>query len=64
VPAGDVDALSQAMQDCLDTPADRLVRMGEAAQKCVLAYHDVEVQAAQLARLFQRSIEANIKVNA
>jgi len=57
VPAGDVEALCQAMQECLDTPADRLAGMGEAAQKRVLARHNVDVQAAQLAQLFQCSIE-------
>jgi colanic acid/amylovoran biosynthesis glycosyltransferase len=64
VPAGDVDALCQAMQECLDTPVDTLVRMGEAAQKRVLARHNVDVQAVQLAQLFQCSIEGDIKVNA
>jgi glycosyltransferase involved in cell wall biosynthesis len=57
VPAGDVEALVGAMQDCLDTPADTLARMGEAAQKRVLARHNVDTQAAQLAELFQAAIK-------
>ena len=52
VPAGDVDALTHAMQACLDAPVDTLVRMGEAAHKRVLARHSVDTQAAQLANLF------------
>ena len=57
VPAGDVEGLASAMQDCLDAPADALARMGEAAQKRVLARHNVDTQAAQLAELFQATIK-------
>ena len=64
VPAGDVEALAGAMQDCLDAPADTLARMGEAAQKRVLARHNVDTQAAQLAELFQATIEGELMVNA
>jgi glycosyltransferase involved in cell wall biosynthesis len=53
VPAGDVNALAQAMQTCLYAPADTLVRMGEAAYKRVLARHNVDKEAVQLAKLFQ-----------
>ncbi len=62
VPAGDVDALSQAMEECLDAPSGSLARMGEAAQKRVLARHNVDDQADQLAGLFQQSIDADSKV--
>jgi colanic acid/amylovoran biosynthesis glycosyltransferase len=63
VPAGDVDALSQAMQECLDAPVGTLALMGEAAQKRVLARHSVDTQAEKLAQLFQSSIEADLKAN-
>jgi colanic acid/amylovoran biosynthesis glycosyltransferase len=53
VPAGDVEALAQAMQTCLDAPADTLLRMGEAAHKRVLARHSVDTAAAKLTKLFQ-----------
>jgi glycosyltransferase involved in cell wall biosynthesis len=53
VPAGDVDALSQAMQECLDAPVGTLALMGEAAQKRVLARHNVDTQAAELENLFR-----------
>ena len=36
VPAGDVEALADAMYDCLDTPVDILTRMGETARERVL----------------------------
>jgi len=57
VPAGDVDALVDAMQACLDAPADTLTRMGEAAHERVLARHNVDTQAAQLGRLFQAAVK-------
>jgi colanic acid/amylovoran biosynthesis glycosyltransferase len=57
VPAGDVESLMHAMQACLDTPADTLTRMGEAAYERVLARHSVDTQAAQLAELFQAALK-------
>ena len=53
VPAGDVEALTHAMQVCLDTPVDVLNCMGEAAHKRVIVRHSMETQAAKLAKLFQ-----------
>lgn len=52
VPAGDVDALADAMRACLDAPADRLARMGEAAHQRILERHNVDTEAAKLAELF------------
>jgi colanic acid/amylovoran biosynthesis glycosyltransferase len=56
VPAGDVEALADAMQACLDTPADALARMGDAAHQRVMARHNVDTQAAELADLFRSAI--------
>jgi colanic acid/amylovoran biosynthesis glycosyltransferase len=53
VPAGDMEALVDAMRLCLDTPDEVLGRMGEAARVLVLARHDVDLETAQLAKLFQ-----------
>lgn len=55
VPAGDVDALTEAMEECLSAPAEQLERMGEAARARVLERHDVDREAAKLAALFARS---------
>jgi colanic acid/amylovoran biosynthesis glycosyltransferase len=55
VPAGDVEALANAMQDCLDAPAERLAHMGAAAHERVLARHDIDREAAKLAALFARN---------
>jgi colanic acid/amylovoran biosynthesis glycosyltransferase len=57
VPAGDVEALVDAMQACLEARAETLIRMGDAAQKRVLKRHSVDTAAAQLAKLFQSVVE-------
>jgi glycosyltransferase involved in cell wall biosynthesis len=53
VPAGDSEALAEAMAACLDSPVDKLARMGESARARVLARHDVDKAAEQLAGLFE-----------
>jgi glycosyltransferase involved in cell wall biosynthesis len=57
VPAGDVEALVQVMQACLDAPAETLARMGEAAHERVLKRHDVDEWAIELVKLFEVAIE-------
>jgi glycosyltransferase involved in cell wall biosynthesis len=52
VPAGDVEALEEAMQACLDSSAEKLAKMGEAARKRALLCHNVNTEAAKLASLF------------
>jgi colanic acid/amylovoran biosynthesis glycosyltransferase len=56
VPAGDVNALIEAMQTCFDTPAATLARMGSAARERVLARHNVDVETPKLAALFWKNI--------
>jgi glycosyltransferase involved in cell wall biosynthesis len=58
VPAGDPEALAGTMLRCLDTPADAITRMGEAARECVLARHDADVEAKKLEQLFQAGTSA------
>lgn len=48
-PAGSVDALADAMAQCLDTPAAQLSAMGAAAHARVLLRHSVDTEAAKLA---------------
>lgn len=52
VPAGDVEALTEAMQDCLETPTDVLTRMGKAGRARVQAHHDINIEAGKLVKLF------------
>jgi len=56
VPAGDPQALTEAMRACLDAPARDLARMGAAAKARVRARHDADTAAAQLAGLFRDGI--------
>ena len=60
VPAGDVDALVAAIQACLAAPPETLARMADSARARVLSRHDVDIEAAKLARLFARSDAATI----
>jgi glycosyltransferase involved in cell wall biosynthesis len=52
VPAGDVEALTEAMRHSLDAPAGILTRMGNAAYEYVLTRHDVESEVTKLRALF------------
>jgi glycosyltransferase involved in cell wall biosynthesis len=55
IPAGDVDALAEAMMECLGLDAAALERMGNQARQSALSRHDVDIEAAKLARLFALS---------
>jgi colanic acid/amylovoran biosynthesis glycosyltransferase len=57
VPAGDVDALVEAMRACLDAPASVLSHMGEAAHMRVLERHNVDTEAGKLAQLFEAAVK-------
>jgi colanic acid/amylovoran biosynthesis glycosyltransferase len=52
-PAGCVEALTEAMLDCLQQPVEVLQRMGEAACRRVLERHDIDTEAARLTRHFK-----------
>ncbi len=52
VPSGDVEALARAMHACLDAPTDEIMRLGAAAQRRVVAEHEIDREAGKLARLF------------
>jgi glycosyltransferase involved in cell wall biosynthesis len=56
IPAGDVDALAQAMRDCLQAGPERLLAMGRAAHGRVYERHQVDTEAARLKRLFERAL--------
>ena len=48
--AGDVDDLTRTMREALATPADRLQKMGDAAFERVTVRHNIDVEAAKLAK--------------
>ena len=59
VPAGDIDALVAAMQDCLDAPVASLARMAEAGRARVMARHSTDVEVGKLAGLFEAAVAEN-----
>jgi glycosyltransferase involved in cell wall biosynthesis len=58
LPAGDIKALADVMQECLETPIDTLTRMGETAHKRVTERHNVDTQAGKLDSLFQATVSS------
>lgn len=56
-PAGDVQALAQAMRECLQASPEALQAMGQAAHQRVLQRHDAHTEAAKLAALFRQVID-------
>jgi glycosyltransferase involved in cell wall biosynthesis len=53
VPAGDLESLAGAMEECLRATPDAITRMGETARQRVLQRHDVDKEAAKLAELIE-----------
>lgn len=51
-PAGSVDSLANAIEECLLTPLDELQRMGDAGYLRVIKSHSIDIEAAKLATLF------------
>lgn len=49
VPAGDVSALAQAMDDLAHAPLETMTKMAQAGRKRVLARHDIDTEARKLA---------------
>jgi len=58
VPAGDVQAVADAMRDCLGAPAPRLAEMGRAARARAHERHHVDTEAGRLKTLFAHAVEA------
>ena len=56
-PAGSIDELTAAMEDCLLMPLDELKKMGEAAYLRVVERHSIDTEAAKLGVLFRQSSE-------
>lgn len=52
-PAGSVEELTAAIEDCLSRPAEDLQRMGERGYCRVVARHSIDVEVSKLAELFR-----------
>lgn len=55
IPAGSVDALVEAMESVIETPVDRLAKMGAVGCHRVAERHDADVNGRQLVDLFINS---------
>ena len=64
VPAGDADALADAIVDCLASSPEQLGAMGDRARQRVLARHDIDVEASKLAKLFRVQLGAPVPLKA
>ncbi len=51
-PAGSVDDLASAIEDCILRPPEDIQRMGDAGHKRVVELHSIDLEAAKLAELF------------
>lgn len=54
-PAGSVDDLAAAMEDCLSKSPEELQKMGDAGYHRVMERHSIDTEAAKLAELFRDS---------
>ena len=52
-PAGSLDELAAAMEDCLSRSVEEIRRMGDAGYERVIELHSIDVEAAKLATLFR-----------
>jgi colanic acid/amylovoran biosynthesis glycosyltransferase len=52
IPAGCVDALTSAIEDCLSKPPTELRQVGDAGYNRVIVRHSIDTEAAKLAQFF------------
>ncbi len=55
-PASSVDDLTNAIEDCLAAPLEKLRRFGDAGHQRVVERHSIESEARKLAEHFVRPI--------
>jgi glycosyltransferase involved in cell wall biosynthesis len=59
VPAGDVDALTDAMKNALLASEETLFAMGEAAYATVTKRHNIDIEAKKLAVFIQTALASS-----
>ena len=60
IPAGSIDDLVAAMENCLLTSQDELKKMGDAAYLRVVERHSIDTEAAKLATLIKESCASSL----
>ncbi|PKO74021.1 MAG: colanic acid biosynthesis glycosyltransferase WcaL, partial [Betaproteobacteria bacterium HGW-Betaproteobacteria-15] len=58
IPAGDIEALTEALKQVLAAPREELERMGVLAHARVLRDHSIDTEAARLGRYFMKTAGA------
>ncbi len=56
VPAGNIEALTQAMKQVLELPNEKLEQMGQLGAKKVAFQHNIVTEASKLADLFKKTL--------
>ena len=59
IPAGSVDALTEAMEAALKAPAEHLEQMAEEGAQLVANHHNASLEAARLGNLFDKLMDPN-----
>lgn len=52
-PAGSVDEIANAIEECLSTPMEQLQKIGDAGHRSVVERHSIDTEAHKLAELFR-----------
>jgi glycosyltransferase involved in cell wall biosynthesis len=59
IPAGSIEELTDAMQECLSSSASELQKLGNAGYERVIARHSIDTEAEKLAVLFHTACLGN-----
>ncbi|MEO1493032.1 MAG: glycosyltransferase family 4 protein [Pseudomonadota bacterium] len=59
IPAGDVDALGQALLEVIEAPPETLAARGSEGRARIVAEHDLNASARQLTALFAKALAKN-----
>jgi colanic acid/amylovoran biosynthesis glycosyltransferase len=57
VPAGDIEALTQALKEVINAPIEQLEQMGKLGAIAVAQSHDIQKEAQYLNELFQQQLQ-------
>ena len=63
IPAGDIEALVNALHELLEARKNSLFEMGQAAQARVISRHDIDIEAEKLRQLFQDAIDSDFRMH-
>jgi colanic acid/amylovoran biosynthesis glycosyltransferase len=59
-----VEELTSALEELLTAPLERLQQMGEVGYQRVLERHSIDIEAAKLKQLFEKTLQPQAMANA